>query len=358
MDFERAAKMTREELDEYRKELNRQRNKEMRDRAKANGNTINIARTEQRHADKAIITPTIQYEVKDIKKANKLPEMRTEPKQEITKKKYILFIKRFYRKYTGNELDENADVILKINEQPYKALNISKQFKEILTKNFNDIKAKAHDVSDLYSIFLGIRGFTDIAKRLKAYVDEYRQQYQEKRSIIEVKNMEDLNISFDREVILNNIEKLEDREDKIIYGSVMMLRCRLHNLRITKITKNKNDIKNEEYNWIYENKLYINITKNKKKQVIDIPKEMQDLYGDADGYLFGTMSEKTAPALSHRFQRITKKVYGKSYSYLNIRHIYATYINNKGSSYKERLDTAKRSGHTVEEQLRYAYRFE
>lgn len=358
MDFERAAKMNPEELEEYRKELNRQRNKQRRDRAKANGNTINITRTEQRHADKAIITTPINYVVKDIKKVKKLPEIRTEPKQEITKKNYISFIKRFYKKYTGNELDENADVILKINEQPYKALNISKQFKEILTKNFNDIKAKAHDVNDLYSIFRGVRGFTDIEKRLKAYVDDYRQQYQEKRSVIEVKNMEDLNISFDTEVILNNIEKLEDKEDKIIYGSIMMIRCRLTDLRITKITKNKNDIKNEEYNWIYEDKLYINKTKNKKKQIIEIPKEMQDLYGDAEGYLFGTMSVKTAPALSDRFLRITKKVYGKSYTYNNIRHIYATYINNKGSSYKERLDTAKQSGHNVEEQLRYAYRFE
>lgn len=358
MDFERAAKMNPEELEEYRKELNRQRNKQRRDRAKANGNTINIARMEQRHADKAIITPIIEYEVKDIKKVKKLPEMKAEPKQEITKKNYISFIKRFYKKYTGNELDENADVILKINEQPYKALNISKQFKEILTKNFNDIKAKAHDVNTLFCIFRGVRGFTDIEKRLKAYVDEYQRQYQEKRSVIEVKNMEDLNISFDTEVILNNIEKLEDKEDKIIYGSIMMLRCRMGDLRITKITKNKNDIKNEEYNWIYGNNLYINKTKNKKKQVIEIPKEMQDLYGDADGYLFRTMSEKTAPALTARFQIITKKVYGKIYTYLNIRHIYATYIHNKGSSVKERLETAKQSGHRVEEQLRYAYRFE
>jgi len=358
MDFDKIATMTSEELKEYRRQLNVIRNREYRQRAKANGDTINIARTEQRRADKAIITPTIEYEVKNIKKAKKLPEMKSEPKQEITKHNYISFIKRFYKKYTGNELDENADIILKINEQLYKALNISKQFKEILTKNFEDIKTNAHDVNTLYSIFRGVRGFTDIEKKLYPYFLDYYEQYQEKRSVIKVKDEEDLNISFDTKDILNNIDKLDDKEDKIIYGAVMMLRCRLHDLRVTKITKNKNDIKNDKNNWIYENKLYINITKNKKKQIIDIPKEMRDLYGDTEGYLFGTMSEKSASGLTYRFQRITKKVYGKSYSYLNIRHLYATYINNKGSSYKERLDTSKQAGHNVVEQIRYAYRLE
>lgn len=358
MDFNKVETMTPDELKEYRKQLNIIRNREYRQRAKNNGDIINKQRRERRMNDKAIITPIIEYEVKDIKKAKKLPEMKTEPKQEITKHNYISFIKRFYKKYTGNELDENADVILKINEQLYKALNISKQFKEILTKNFEDIKTNAHDVNSLYCIFRGIRGFTDIVKKLYPYLIDYHEQYQEKRSIIKVKDEKDLNISFDTEDILNNLNKLDNFEDKIIYGSVMMLRCRLHDLRVTKITNNKNDIKNDEYNWIYENKLYINNTKNKKNQIIDIPKEMRDLYEGNEGYLFGTMNEKTASTLSSSFQRITKKVYGKSYSYLNIRHIYATYIHNKNPSYKERLDTAKQSGHNIGEQLQYAYRVE
>jgi hypothetical protein len=356
MDREKAKGMTSEELEQYRKELNAQRNRERRQRAKENGDIINVAKKEKRKADKAIITPPIVYEVKDIKKVKELPKMKTEPKQEITKKNYIGFIKRFYKKYTGNELDGNADVILKINEQPYKALNISKQFKQVITDNFNKIKANREEVKNTYIIFCGVRGFIDIERRLYGYVLDYQQQYQEKRSVIKVDDIDNLKISFDTQDILNNLEKLDNKQDKIIYGTIMMLRCRVKDLNHTIITKNKNDIKNVKQNWIYGDKLYINKTKNTKKNIIDIPKEVQDLYGDVEGYLFG--NELKTSTLSLRVIAITKKIYGKSYTYSNIRHLYATYINNKGSSYKERLNTAKQSGHSIEEQLRYAYRME
>jgi hypothetical protein len=354
MDREKAKGMTDDELKQYRKELNAQRNRERRQRAKENGDIINIAKKEKRKADKAIITPPIVYEVKDIKKVKELPKMKTEPKQEITKKNYIGFIKRFYKKYTGKELDGNADVILKINEQPYKALNISKQFKQMIINNFDKIKANREEVKNAYAIFRGVRGFIDIEKRLCAYDLDYQQQYQEKRSVVEVEDIENLNISFDTQDILNNIEKLDNKQDKIIYGTIMMLRCRVGDLNHTIITKNKNDIKNDKQNWIYGDKLYINKTKNTKKNIIDIPKEVRDLYGDVEGYLFG--NELKTSTLSLRVIAITKKIYGKSYTYLNIRHLYATYINNKASSYKERYETAKQSGHNIQQQLQYAYR--
>jgi hypothetical protein len=351
MDFEKAKGMTPEELNEYRKELNVQRNKEMRQRK---GLEIYEKRRLKRKNDKAFITPPIVYEVKDIKKVKELPKMKTQAKEEITKKNYIGFIKRIYKKYTGNELDDNNDVILKINELPYKALNISKKFKQIIIDNFDKIRADRDEVKNIYIIFRGVRGFTDIEKRLYGYVLDYQEQYQEKRSVIKVDDVEKLNISFNTQDILNNLEKIDNKQDKIIYGAVMMLKCRLKDLNDTIITKNKDDIKNDKQNWIYGNKLYINITKNKKKNIMDIPKEVQNLYGDTEGYLFGKKIQQAS--LSTRLQAITKTVYGKSYSYLNLRHCYATYINDKGSSYNERSETAKQSGHSVLEQIRYAYR--
>ena len=62
--------------------------------------------------------------------------------------------------------------------------------------------------------------------------------------------------------------------------------------------------------------------------------------------------------LSQRFQRIMKGLYGKSYTYLNIRHINATQINARGASLKEREETSKSAGHSVEQQLRYVYKVE
>lgn len=40
----------------------------------------------------------------------------------------------------------------------------------------------------------------------------------------------------------------------------------------------------------------------------------------------------------------------------NIKDIYHININNKGSSYKERKETAMRAGHSIEQQIKYTYR--
>ena len=209
-------------------------------------------------------------------------------------------------------------------------------------------------MNGLYKIFRGIRGFTDIEKRLYAYVLEYKKQYEEKRSVVVVEDKENMEISFDTEDIKKNIDKIKDKTDKIIYGYIFIIHSRLNDLRITKITTSKEDTKDEEYNWIYEDKLYINKTKTGNKQVIDIPREFSNLYKDkTQEYILGSL---IAPStLSQRLQVITKEVYGKVYTYLNIRHLYATYINKKGSSYKEREQTAKQSGHSVVQQMKYAY---
>ena len=330
---------------------NADRNREYRLRK---GEEINAKRRISRMADRAIITPKIEYEEKTIKKVAKLPPAKTEAKQENTKGSYISFIRQFYKRYTGDELNEDNDIIKKINEERYNAMKVSKQFKKIIEDNFDKIKGIAYEVNGLYKILRGIRGFTDIEKRLYAYVLEYKNQYEEKRSVVVVEDKENMEISFDTEEISKNIDKIEDKTDKIIYGYIFIIHSRLNDLRITKITNNKEETKDEEYNWIYEDKLYINKTKTGNKQVIDIPSEFSDLYKDkTQGYILGSL---IAPStLSQRLQVITKGVYGKVYTYLNIRHLYATYINKKGSSYKEREQTAKQSGHSVVQQMKYAY---
>jgi len=351
MDYEAMKGMTDEELKEYRKKRNAERNRELRGRK---GEEINRGRREKRREEKAIITEPIEYEVKEIKKVKELPKMKSEAKEEITKSNYIGFIKRLYKKYSGKELEDTSDIILKINEKAYKAINISRQFKDLITDNFDKIKGTREEAKTTYIIFRGVRGFTDIEKRLYGYVLDYQEQYQEKRSVVKEEDKENLRISFDKEDILKNIEKIEDGIDRVIYGTMMMLRCRIGDLNHTKITKDKEEIKDENNNWIYKDKLYINKTKHKKKNIIEIPKEVEELYGEREGYLFG--EEIKGSTLSGRIGVITKKIYGKSYTYLNIRHCYATYINGKGSSYKERYETAKQSGHSVAEQLQYAYR--
>jgi hypothetical protein len=334
---------------------NAQRNREYRLRK---GEEINEKRRQARMSNRAIITPKIEYEepVKVLKKVTKLPPPKsTEPKGDNTKQSYISFIRQFYKRYTEQELSDTADIIKKINEEKYNALNVSKQFKKIITDNFDKIRTNRYDVDNLYKILRGIRGFTDILKRLYSYVLEYAEQYEQKRSVAVVEDKEDLNISFDIEDINKNLEKITDKIDKIIYGFIFIVKGRLNDLRLIKITNNKTDITNKDFNYIYEDTLYINNTKTGKPYTINIPKDFIKLYNEDDeGYILGELLPPST--LSQRLQKITKNIYGKVYTYLNIRHLNATQINAKGASLKEREETSKQAGHSVSQQLKYVYK--
>jgi hypothetical protein len=334
------------------KKTNAENNKVYRERKREE---INARRREQRNNKKAIQMPKIVYEVKELKKIVKLPERgQVIDIAEATKSKYKGYIRNFYKRYTGEELNEDEDIILKINGEKYKALNISKKFKILINKNIEIIKGSSTDTSNIYSIFRGIRGFTYIAKVLYPYLKDYAEQYDEKRSEI-IAEKEDLEISFEKKDIIENIKKIEGEEDKIIYGYLMLMNGRVHDLRYTKIANDKEETKDEGHNYIYEGKYYINNTKNKKKKVLDISEEFAELYkGRGVGYLLGRLMASST--IAKRIENITNRVYGKIYTSSNLRHIKATQINERGTDYKGRKEIAERAGHSVEQQIKYSYK--
>jgi hypothetical protein len=334
------------------KKSNAENNRAYRERKKEE---INARRREQRNGNRAIKNVAIEYEVKELKKIGRLPEVkRNEGLAEITKNNYISYIKNFYKRNKGGELDESSEIIKKIRGEEYNSLKISREFKELINKNIGVIKGNPTDVKNIYSIFRGIRGFTEISKILYPYLKDYAEQYDEKRSEI-VADEDNLRISFEREEIKRNLRKLNDETDRIIYGYMMIMNGRIHDLRYTKISKDKEEIKDEENNYIYKEKYYINNTKNKKKQILEIAKDFQELYDEnKEGYILGELMP--ASTLTQKIQRITLKIYGKIYTASNIRHLYATNINNKGASYKERKETATKAGHSIEQQIKYTYK--
>ena len=347
--------MTPEELKEYKKKRNAGYNRAMRQRAKENGDTINKERNKKRKSEKAI--KTIKQEVApfNLKKAKELPVASKVVKSEATKRKYRTFIKGFYRRYSGKELEDSSDIILKINERPYKALNVSKDFKGIIMDNIEEIKGKENYVKELYSIFRGVRGFTDIVKILRAYSLRYNELYIENRSKIEATEEDLRRIDFEnKEEYEGNIDKLEDITDKVIYSFMMVIKGRVGDLRMCKIARDKEEIKDVEYNWIYDNKMYINNTKNKKKNIIELPESLRFWNSIGEGYILGRLIP--SGTYSQQIQRIFLRLYGKAYSANNIRHLYATYINEKGASLEERRATSKQSGHSVIEQFSYVYK--
>jgi hypothetical protein len=323
------------------------------------GEEINRKRREKRMAERAVITPTPEYERgKILKGVDKLPEKRVnEGKKEVTKNTYISFIRQFYKRRSGEELEEDDEIIKSIREEEYNALKVSRKFKGLIEENYEDIRSIPYEVNNLYKIFKGIRGFTEISKKLYAYVLEYAKQYEEKRSVAKVDNLEDLEISFKVEDVNKNIGRIVNKIDKIIYGYIFLIKGRLNELRMTMIARDKEETRKLENNYIYENRLYINNTKNGKHRIMEIPEEFMRLCsGIEEGYLLGELLPQST--LSQRLQRITQRIYGRTYTYLNIRHINATQINGRGASLREREDSSNSAGHSVVQQLRYVYKVE
>lgn len=338
--------------EEKKVKTNAENNRAYRERK---GEEINAKRREQRNRNRAIKNVAIEYEVKKLKKIGKLPAVKQKEEiADITKNNYISYIKNFYKKNNGEELWESSEIIKKIRGEKFNSLKISKEFKKLINDNIETIKKNPTDVKNIYSIFRGIRGFAEISKVLYPYLKDYAEQYDEKRSEI-VAEDDDIKISFERGEIIKNINKLIDDIDKIIYGYMMIMNGRMHDLRYTKISINKEEVKEEGNNYIYNGKYYINNTKNKKIQILEIDEDFKTLYNEnKEGYILGELMP--ASTLTQRIQRITLKIYGKIYTSSNIRHLYATYINNKGASYKERKETATKAGHSIVQQIKYTYR--
>ena len=148
---------------------------------------------------------------------------------------------------------------------------------------------------------------------------------------------------------------------KILYLLMFMLPCRrIADYRITLIAKNEEDIKNEKYNWYYNNKIYINNTKNKQKIVLDIPDEIVSII---DSEIIGSefpskhlILNATEPYMSKIFSNMMVKIYGSKFTATDIRRIYASYnlkIAGNSGDVKTMLKNQNEMGHNLHQHLQY-----
>jgi len=300
------------------------------------------------------LIPSID-ELRKIKPVNRLPDRKEGDIQEQTKEKYIEYIKVFYKEYVDEIIDDDHDIIKKIKGLKYKSKELANKLKKIIEDKYEDIIVKNYrTIHIFYSILRGIRGLTDIEKKLYGVVKHSADTYQQGRSKIKF-DIEAINdVKFDEEEIKKNLEKLDSIADKIMYGYTMVFNRRLYDLQNTvKIEVGEVD---DTKNYIKGNMWYINKTKNKVKIELELPEYLMELVkevGDRE-YILGKLYHKST--VSQMFNSIMLKIYGKIYTANNMRHIYITQINQGGKSFKELNDLAKQSGHTITEQQKYIYR--
>jgi len=282
--------------------------------------------------------------------------------QESTKINMISVVKRLYKYYTKKELEDDNDVIKCINSQPFDYKKIKQDFNFINDK-FDDLISKFHNyIPKIYCIFARVRGLTDFIKRVYPYHLRYQDLYEDKRADV---NLDDNNISFEKEDILYNLEnKNLDYHEKVLYGLLFLIPARRYGEYINcKIASSQPNNKNDDnYNYYYDGKIYIYKCKidtrnriekqrNKIKYILNVPPEIdKDIDKDKE-YLLGQDFSKNYNII---FKKMIMKVYNKNYTISEIRRLRITYEFKKDLNFKEKEELSKAMNHSFKEQAKYA----
>lgn len=353
--------------DAYRALSRKERNARYRAHAK---DKINESRREKYKIKKEvkeekpithIITP---LKVDDIDTSVKREYADNKKLKDLTQssiKAYGDTIKALYNKYHSKPLAEDSEILKYLRWEKHNPTKLFKQ-NEYIILNIKDIAENyASKLSLLYSLFsrFNTKKLKLIREAIYPYSTAYIKNYQEYRNDLVVNVEEVSKISFVKEDVLANADKIENLEMKVLYMLMFMMPTRrLGDYRITYIAGNGEDIKDERFNWYYNNKIYINDTKNKQKIVLDIPDEITKIINEiiiparkaSNDFMF-LIGNYSQPYLSELFTKLMVKIYGTPFTATNIRKIYATQnIQNTGIVM---LENQSKMGHNLREHLNY-----
>jgi hypothetical protein len=358
----------------YEKKGKKMRNAKYQEHAK---NRLNECRREKRKIMKDagllkvekpithIITPLNVEEVDTTIKRTYADNKKLKDLTESSIKTYGDIIKSIYSKYHDKPIADDAEILKYLRWEKHDAKKMYKQ-NEYIIKNIKDI-AENHTTSlpQLYALFcrFNTKKLKEFREAIYPYRTAYNKHYEEHRNDFEINEEEVAKISFVKEDILANAEKIDFPRMKVLYMLMFMLPTRrLGDYRITLIADNEEDLKNEKYNWYYNNKIYINNTKDKKKIVLDIPDEIVSIINteiigseipSSSKHLILDVSQSY---LSELFSKMMVQIYGSHFTATNVRKIYATHNIKKAGGIdviKQVLKNQREMGHTFNEHLQY-----
>lgn len=282
---------------------------------------------------------------------------------ENTIKSYLAIVKKLYKKYKGKQLLP-VDHLYRYLEgdKKYSTTQIFKHHSYII-ENIEDIfKNYQKDIPQLYSVFSKFKGkqVPKIANALYPYMKSINENYEDNRGKNVVINEEEVNkISFNSNDVIKNMDLLDYDAEKMLYAFTFLLPTRrLHDYRYLKIATTLEDTKNKEYNWIYNDTLYINITKNKKECIIKIDNEyLKNLISNIniDEHFGGFMFKKFLKPheITRMFKNIMTKIYGTNFNLMDIRHLYCTDKVKNMNNINDLKKDAENVGHSLAEHIAY-----
>lgn len=235
----------------------------------------------------------------------------------------------------------------------------------MLYDNDNSIKTNLIPFVRLLSLSTNDK-LMKVYQKLSNEIIKLNKDYEKKRDDNDVKD-EDKNkiISYDKEVINENIKKLENLEERAIYGIYTMLPPRrLEYADMYIKTGNVKEDVNKNYLVLYKKKaikfIFNNYKTSKKfgRQVIDIPEDLGNIINEyiKEKKMKGgdKLFNYNINYLGKTLTRILSKVYDEDGITLNwLRRSYATYLNGLNISNNEREVYSIMMGHSYSQNLKY-----
>jgi hypothetical protein len=301
--------------------------------------------------------PDVMYKPTDILPFAIIPtKLNKQPIKQSTQNSYIFIIKRIHKYYTREDINDDDDIIKSIKGEPFDYKKIVKQLPYLFNEDYvYDIICKfSTSIKAIVGIFSRINGFRFFRKRIIPYIDvlnEYQQKKRETRTID--KDVKD-KLSFTREDILSNLDKLSKNRDKILYLLFTLIPTRrAHDYRYTKIANAiPDDDIDKNFNYYYDKKIYIYNTKNKKYYECIVPDEVIPFIDTSKEFLLGDklIGQSQISAL---IKTIFKKIYGDEYNATLVRRLYATHsFDNMNKN--EIKHNAIAMGHSLTEHFNYS----
>jgi hypothetical protein len=296
-------------------------------------------------------------------------KINTRPINDKTRKIYKTFISNLYKRYEKKELNKNNPIFKLLDNEEINEIEdneIEETFKFLIDDFENILKTETNGtIKYICHIFSRTKMNLLMCKYLP-YVIFYNKDYQERRK----EEKKEILIDFDNEKeILMKLKDANLEYEELILSMLLLFNPskRLQEYQFCKILDREptnDDDKN--YNYLYEDTIYINICKNDKrtkqqkengdfKNINKLNMEYINQFLNRDNeYLLGKFipDNKISIVMKNSF----KKIFGYEIGIHSLRRMYLSYQDEKGMNRTKREYLSKFMNHNLQEQNNYIYK--
>ena len=294
---------------------------------------------------------------------------------------YFNSFKKVFKNFTHYDMDDDFQTHLLhlLNNRPYDIHLIKNRLLFLKNDLYPFIKSlNKNDLQFVYSIFTRIKGFAPIVKSIYPFLAKNQADYQHSRNNVLLDNIDKFKYNklsfnkFDILRILSSNDVLLTPREKLFFALFTLFPVRrpidYYRMLLTPVQPSNEHKKYiaDRSNYYFNGVFYFFRTKNKDIQIFTLPPELILIINDYildrnSNFLFLNDHNKQFSLSLFRIHimKVFNKIYGISFSPLELRHYYSTYINylvkNNSISIHEHKAICNMMNHSYEENIKYAY---